>query len=306
MNSQTDQVRNQQKPYPPQRESHQQIRRSYLQRQFAPRYQNIFYGYYYSCTNFGHKDANYRAYLRNNQIRDNRNESLQSARNRDNRFVNSYTNDPKDNNPFAPLFDYIECYNCHNHGHKAADCRTNKIILALEIKQAQEELKTWKKKRAERKEECGIILYAQNHGNHWYVDSGFSKHMTGDKSKFLSWREDKIDNVTFGNDALGKIMGKDTISLNDGRGRAQNVLFVDGLKHNLLSANQLCDQGYDVTVHSKGSEIKTTSTKKATTKVMIAPSNVYIINEENEKCCLGKLDESWLWHKRLRHLNFVE
>ena len=34
-------------------------------------------------------------------------------------------------------------------------------------------------------------------------------------------------------------------------------------------------------------------------------SNVYILNiDEEEKCCLIQVDESWLWHRRLGHLNF--
>lgn len=37
---------------------------------------------------------------------------------------------------------------------------------------------------------------------------------------------------------------------------------------------------------------------------MRTTSNVYVLNEENDKCCLGKLDESWLWRRRLWHLNF--
>jgi hypothetical protein len=41
-----------------------------------------------------------------------------------------------------------------------------------------------------------------------YIDSGCSKHMTGDKGKFLSLSESKSGSVTFGNDAPGKIKGK--------------------------------------------------------------------------------------------------
>ena len=33
-------------------------------------------------------------------------------------------------------------------------------------------------------------------------------------------------------------------------------------------------------------------------------SNVYIVKEENEACHLRNLEESWLWHRRLGHLNF--
>jgi hypothetical protein len=33
-------------------------------------------------------------------------------------------------------------------------------------------------------------------------------------------------------------------------------------------------------------------------------NNVYVLKEEKEECHLGKYDESWLWHRRLGHLNF--
>ena len=61
--------------------------------------------------------------------------------------------------------------------------------------------------------------------------------MSGDKSKFLSLSENKSRNVAFGNDAPGKIKGKGMVKLNNGKGKAQDVLFVDGLKHNLLSVS---------------------------------------------------------------------
>jgi hypothetical protein len=39
----------------------------------------------------------------------------------------------------------------------------------------------WKRKKEEhKKEECGLALYDQNEGNHWYIDSGCSKNVTGD------------------------------------------------------------------------------------------------------------------------------
>jgi hypothetical protein len=59
--------------------------------------------------------------------------------------------------------------------------------------------------------------------------------MTGDKSKFLSLKESKSRNVTFGNDAPGKIRGKGLVSLSNGRGKSQDVLFVYGLKNNILT-----------------------------------------------------------------------
>ena len=61
--------------------------------------------------------------------------------------------------------------------------------------------------------------------------------MTGDKSKFLFLSESKSRYVTFGNDAPRKIKGKGMVGLSNGKGKAQDVLFVDGLKHNLLSVS---------------------------------------------------------------------
>jgi hypothetical protein len=34
-------------------------------------------------------------------------------------------------------------------------------------------------------------------------------------------------------------------------------------------------------------------------------SNIYVLSEiGNEKCCLGKKDKSWLWHRRMDHMHF--
>jgi hypothetical protein len=79
--------------------------------------------------------------------------------------------------------------------------------------------------------------------------------MTGDKSKFLTLSENKSGNAIFGNDALGKIKGKGMVSMSKGKGKDQDVLFVDGLKHNLLSVSQVCDRGCEVVFTSKDCKI---------------------------------------------------
>ena len=82
------------------------------------------------------------------------------------------------------------------------------------------------------------------------------KHMTSDKSKFLSLSENKSGNVTFGNDALGKIKGKGMVKLSNGKGISQYVMFIDGLKHNLLSLSQVCGRECEVVFTSKNCKIK--------------------------------------------------
>ena len=67
--------------------------------------------------------------------------------------------------------------------------------------------------------------------------------MTGDKNKLLSYNAlEKEKNVTFGNDSPAVIKGK---------GEANNVMCVDGLKHNLLSVSQMCDQGNEFYLFQK-------------------------------------------------------
>ena len=74
----------------------------------------------------------------------------------------------------------------------------------------KEQKKLWKEKTS--KEECLIALKVQDKGDIWYVDNGCSKHMTGDKDKFLNFKKHK-GKVTFGDNASCNILGKGTVNL---------------------------------------------------------------------------------------------
>jgi hypothetical protein len=108
------------------------------------------------------------------------------------------------------------------------------------IKPLARNASTWKKKDSEK---CGLLLSSQKQKDPWYIDSGCSKHMTGDKDKFLSISKGKTRNVTFGNHEPIKIKGKGMVILSNGKGKSWDVLLVDGLKHNLFSVSQMCDRG---------------------------------------------------------------
>ncbi|BAT84316.1 hypothetical protein VIGAN_04164800 [Vigna angularis var. angularis] len=69
--------------------------------------------------------------------------------------------------------------------------------------------------------------------------------MTGDKKRFISFEKKKQGFVTYGDNNKGRIMGTGNI----GGGNTltiKDVLYVEGLKHNLLSISQLCDKGFKV------------------------------------------------------------
>jgi transposase InsO family protein len=77
------------------------------------------------------------------------------------------------------------------------------------------------------------------------------------------------------------------------------------MKHNLLSVSQMCDQGHKVTFDSQKCEIRKEGSGKLVGTAARTSNNIYVLSEiGNEKCCLGKEDESWLWHRRMGHMHF--
>eukprot|EP00253_Pinus_taeda_P001870 PITA_01870 len=138
--------------------------------------------------------------------------------------------------------------------------------------------RTWRMKEPQ-PERWGIDLYAEGQENQWYIDSGCSKHMTGDKGKLESYSVlEKGKKVSSGNDTPAVIKGKGTSQLKE-KVKARNVLYVDGLKHNLLSVIQMCDQGTEVIFRSNGCSVHDLDIGKTMIKGRRTPNNLYIFEE---------------------------
>ena len=76
--------------------------------------------------------------------------------------------------------------------------------------------------------------------------------MTGYKEKLQSYNAlEKEKKVSFGSDTPAVIKGKGSVLLKQNL-KARNVMYFDGLKHNLLSVGQMCDQGNQVVFLSNG------------------------------------------------------
>jgi hypothetical protein len=148
-------------------------------------------------------------------------------------------------------------------------------------------------------------LYAKNNGCQWYIDNGCSKHMTGDQRKFLKLTKKEKGKVTFGDNVSSKILGKGIVSLGNNKAKEKNVLLVENLKPNILSVSQTCDQGQIITYDSHKFEIRREDIGNLVAVAPRTSNNVYILDMEGEeKCFLGQEDESWLWHRSLRHIRF--
>ena len=73
--------------------------------------------------------------------------------------------------------------------------------------------------------------------------------MIGDESQFITLEAKNGGMVTFGDNSKEKIIDIGNIGITFFT-CIENVLLVDGLKHNLLSISQLCDKNYKVIFES--------------------------------------------------------
>ena len=124
--------------------------------------------------------------------------------------------------------------------------------------------------------------------------------MTGDALKFTHISPKKSRHVTYGGNNKGRILGVGKIGTNSSTS-IENVLLVEGLKHNLLSVSQLCDKGYLVSFDSHNCVIENKH-NRSIKHIGYRTNNVYMINlnqkQNHDQCFLRKDDDPWLWHKR--------
>ncbi|GJT32406.1 retrovirus-related pol polyprotein from transposon TNT 1-94 [Tanacetum coccineum] len=147
-----------------------------------------------------------------------------------------------------------------------------------------------------------ICLGVDLEPDEWIKDSGCSKHMTGNRKLFSTYKAYNGGNIIFGSNLYGNIIGKGTIS-NDSP-KIDNIEHVDTLGFNFLNIGQICDNKCRVTFSEHDSEI----TKDG--KVIgrgIRKKGLYVMklgNKPKDQICLTTIDEnSTLWHRRLGHAN---
>src|SRR4051812_45106247 len=141
----------------------------------------------------------------------------------------------------------------------------------------------------------------------WFLDSGCSRHMTGDISLFVEFQAKKKGFVTYGDNNRGAILGKGSVG-NPSTTTITDVLLVEGLKHNLLSISQLCDKDFKVLFTNSGCTIEHTKKREIMFKGLRV-NNIYMLNldevsKSSTKCLIALGEDSWLWHRRLAHINF--
>nr|GEV04000.1 retrovirus-related Pol polyprotein from transposon TNT 1-94 [Tanacetum cinerariifolium] len=134
-----------------------------------------------------------------------------------------------------------------------------------------------------------------------------SKHMTGDRSRLMNFVKKFIRTVRFGNDHFCAIMGYGDYVIGDSV--ISRVYYVEELGHNLYSIRQFCDSGLKVAFRKHSCYVRDTDGVELIKGSRC--SNLYTFSVEDMMksfpiCLLSKAskNKSWLWHRRLNHLNF--
>ena len=132
--------------------------------------------------------------------------------------------------------------------------------------------------------------------SNWYLDSGYSRHMTRDQEQFNKLDAKNGGHITFGDNAKRKIIGIGEIG-NPRYLSIHHVLFMNGLKHNLLSISQLCDMGNKVTFYPKNYFVSSLDEDKVIFNGERV-DNVYVIDlnkidNKDMKCLMSISHDIW-------------
>jgi hypothetical protein len=142
----------------------------------------------------------------------------------------------------------------------------------------------------------------------WYLDSGCSKHMTCDKTLLKEVQMGKGGRITYGDESQSRVIGKGIIDI-PGLGTSQEALYVEGLKANLLSISQFCDNDLVVRFSKKECNIFDSSGRWLMGGERTA-GNCYglpgLTSDPQIFCNKATIDDSEQRHQRLGHLNFSD
>ncbi|GJT61284.1 uncharacterized mitochondrial protein-like protein [Tanacetum coccineum] len=141
----------------------------------------------------------------------------------------------------------------------------------------------------------------------WYLDFECSKHMTGNHSQLMNFVSKFLGTVRFRNDQIARIMRYGDYQLRNVV--ISRVYYVEGLGHNLFLVGQFCDADLKVAFWKNTCFIR--NLEGIDLLLGSRDINLYIISlddmlKSSPICLLSKSSKtkSWLWHRRLSHLNF--
>jgi len=193
----------------------------------------------------------------------------------------------------------IKCFRCGKMGHYQFECTS--LEKGANFVEFDEEEELLLMAHAE-------IKSVEDQGS-WFLDSGCSNHMTGEKSWFTELDESFRHSVRLGNGSKLGVEGKGNIRISV-EGILQvvsDVYYVPNLTNNLLSIGQLQEKQLSIIIEDgvcrifhaqRGLIVETKMTK----------NRMFLVNAVKKPITTNCLkiegeDLGTLWHKRFGHLN---
>ncbi|KAI5332050.1 hypothetical protein L3X38_022178 [Prunus dulcis] len=168
---------------------------------------------------------------------------------------------------------------------------------------------------ANQMEVTGNLFYANstiaatNVTGEWYIDSGCSNHMTGNGSLLIDIRTNMVGTVQMPNGELVNVAGMGTLAIDTTKGRKyiKEVMYLPGLKENLLSVGQMDEHGYYLVFGGKLCSIfEGPSLECLVIKVEMKRNRCYplaLLPNDHIALKASVSNSTWTWHKRLGHLH---
>ena len=146
----------------------------------------------------------------------------------------------------------------------------------------------------------------------WVIDSGSSRHIMGYKETLDSLSKKVNGEVTISDNSAHSVegIGNCTLKLKSGSSLLlKGVLYVPGIKRNLISITTLEDDGHNVAfVDGKVLTWAKNSSIKKAKLIGQRKGYLYELNTESSRPIQALIyeteDINEIWHKRLGHLNF--
>jgi hypothetical protein len=200
----------------------------------------------------------------------------------------------------------VKCFACHKFGHYAGQCPKKKKKQET-TSAVVEEFST----KFDKEFSLVVCLSMRTtHSDMWYIDSGSSRHMKGVREHLTNITHIGDVEVVLGDDWVVKAVGCGTVSFQRESFPPMSltkVLYVLGLKNNLVSVSAIEERGFEVLfydgqvlLYQKGSSI--TSAKVIGTRhenlyeLMFQPARELIYTTSSSDLCE-------LWNRRMAHLH---
>ncbi|GAU25674.1 hypothetical protein TSUD_266010 [Trifolium subterraneum] len=203
----------------------------------------------------------------------------------------------------------IQCYNCNKHGHYASECKAPK---KKKIQNTEEEANVAQDGSTSEDDVSFMVTITDETAESmvWYFDIGCSNHMTGNKSILTDFNKCLNTRIKLANGNFIAVEGMGNVVIQRSNGKKaviEKVLYVPGMKCNLMSVGQLFGKGFKVVFEGETLKLfdskqrlilKTAQSQNRTFKTQVKTIEVECLATSTED------KESDLWHIRYDHLNF--